>query len=232
MRISVIIPVFNEEKYLTACLTSLTKQALLPDEVIICDNNSTDKSETIVNSFQEKLPVIFLHQPTKGIIPTVEKAWRSATGDIIIRTDADAVYPKNWLKNIVNHFENDPKLAACGGSWRSSDGNLFWKITTILGLILADIYFPIFKGYLLLLGPDLAIRRSTMVFIDGFISTDPHITDDQLISLKLTQNHLKYRKFSDCYNYHSTRRFHGNPKAIFTTFLSAINPKYYQFKNS
>jgi glycosyltransferase involved in cell wall biosynthesis len=229
---SIIIPVFNEEKYLSGCLSSLTNQTLRPDEIIICDNNSTDKSVAIAKSFQNILPIKIIHQPVKGIIPTVEKAWRVSTGEIIVRTDADALYPKDWLNNIINHFKRDTDLVACGGNWRSSDGNLFWKFSTVFALILADIYFPLFKGYKLLLGPNLAIRRSIMSDINGFLTTDPHITDDQLISLKLTQKHLKYKKFSDCWNYHSTRRFHGNPKAILITFLSAINPKYYQFKSS
>lgn len=101
-----------------------------------------------------------------------------------------------------------------------------------LAFPLADIYFPLFKGYKLLLGPNLAIRRSAMQHLNGFLSNDPNITDDQLISLKLAQNHLKYDRFADCWNYHSTRRWHHHPKALLITLLSSINPKYYQSKSS
>ena len=84
MTISVIIPCFNEENYLDNCLTTLAQQSLLPDEVILCNNNSTDNSVGIARKYLKKLPLIIIDQPVKGIIPTVEKAWRSGTGDIII----------------------------------------------------------------------------------------------------------------------------------------------------
>lgn len=98
MKTSVIIPVFNEEKYLPNCLTSLENQSLQPDEIIIGDNNSTDRSVLIAKSYQPNLPIKIIRQPLKGIIPTIEKAWRESFGDIIVRTDADALFPKDWLK--------------------------------------------------------------------------------------------------------------------------------------
>ena len=230
MKTSITIPVFNEEKYLPACLDSLVCQSLSPDEVIVCDNNSTDRSVAIARSYQSKLPIKVLYQSQKGIIPTIEKAWRGSFGDLIIRTDADCIYPKDWIKNIVSHFNSDPDLAACGGPWRSHDGNFFWKLMMIIAFPLGDLYFPLFKGYHLLVGPNLAIRRSVMQRLNGFLSPDHNALDDQLLSQKLSQNRLKYNRFSDCWNYHSTRRWHQNPKALLMTLLAAVNPRFYQYK--
>ena len=229
MTISVIIPCFNEENYLDNCLTTLSQQTLLPDEVIICNNNSTDNSVVIAKNYLKKLPLKIINQPIKGIMPTVEKAWRSSTGDIIIRTDADASFPKDWLKNIINHFNNDSKLSACGYNWRSYDGNILMKTAVIVGMTLSDLTNPLIFGYKQLFGPNTAIRRQALKKINGYISDDPKALDDQLLSKKLFESKLKYAKFPDCYNYHSSRRY-SSLKVIIKTVLSNYNPKFYDEK--
>lgn len=61
-KISVLIPVFNSEKFLQKCLESVLKQDFSDFEVIICDDGSYDKSKEIIKNFQKKFPekIIFL----------------------------------------------------------------------------------------------------------------------------------------------------------------------------
>jgi glycosyltransferase involved in cell wall biosynthesis len=232
MRISVFIPCYNEEKYLDDCLTSLSKQTLLPDEVILCDNNSSDNSVLVANKYKKKLNLIVINETKQGIMPTVEKAWRATTGDILIRTDADAVFPPQWIEKIIGHFNDDPKLAACGGDWVPYQENFFWKIVTKLGFDLGNIVLPITKGYVYLFGPNTAIRRQVMEKINGYVTDDPYIVDDQLLSQKLYQNKLKFARFSDCWNYHSARRYHQGIINLVRYAASCVFPRLYLEKAS
>jgi glycosyltransferase involved in cell wall biosynthesis len=108
--ISVVIPAYNEEKYIEKCLQSLMEQEVMPDEIIVVNNNSTDRTEEIVKRF----PVILLTETKKGIIPARNKGFNAAKGTIIARTDADTIVPPDWIKKIKAHFE-DRKLVALSG---------------------------------------------------------------------------------------------------------------------
>lgn len=229
-KISIIIPCFNEEKYLEDCLNSLSKQTLMPDEVIICDNASTDSTVKISQKYKNILPLKIIHQPIKGIIPSVEKAWRESTGDIIVCTDADARFPVDWLKNLTAHF-HDQSLMACGGNWLSWDGGLFAKILMRIAFPVGGLFFPIVRGFRLLVGPNMAFRRSILIKINGFILEKSTLPEDQLISFKLNQAKVKYKFFYDCPNYHSSRGWNKDISAFCRYVFSSVNPKYYPEKS-
>lgn len=227
LKISVIIPCFNEAGYLDDCLKTLSQQSLMPDEVIICNNASTDSTLKIAKKYQNILPIRIIHQPKKGIIPTVEKAWRHATGDIIVRTDADARFPEDWLKKLISHFYSDPSIQAVGGNWRSWDGNFLAKLIIIIAFPVGDIFFPLFRGFKLLVGPNMAFRRTALEKINGYILEKSDLPEDQLISYKFYQAGLKYHRFYDCGNFHSSRGWNRGISSFLRYVYSSINPKYY-----
>lgn len=228
METSLIIPCLNEEKYLGKCLESVLNQTLLPDEVIVCDNGSKDNTVEVAKKYLKQLPLKILCEPKKGIIPTVEKAWRNSIGNIILKIDADSVLPPFWVKNIVRHFENDPKLAACGGKWFASDGGLLLKLFVKLIYPFGDIYF-LFKGYEIIMGPNFAIRKKVLQKLNGYLVNDLNRLDDEIICHKLKINNYKYERFNDCYNFHSTKRWHNNPKGIVRSMLvNVFGPHMYR----
>jgi len=230
MTTSLVIPIFNEEKYLPLLLESVILQSCQVDEIIICDNNSTDNSVWVAKSYQDRLPIVIIKQPIKGILPTMEKAWRAATKEIVLRTDADAVLPRHWVENIVRHFVSDPDLAAGGGSWVASDGNIFHRTVCSLAAYPGNYLLGKIRGYPFLLGPNSAFRREALVKVGGYQTKDKAI-DDQLITKKLKQHHLKTKWFADCLVYHSTRRYQGNFIAYLTSIASFFNPRMYQEKS-
>lgn len=231
-KVSIIIPCFNESQYLSNCLETLSKQSLMPDEVIICDNASTDGTIKIAKKFHKKLPLKIISQPIKGIIPTVEKAWRQSIGDIVVRTDADARFPKDWLEKLISHFYTDPDLKAAGGNWDSWDGGLFAKYLMKIAFPVGDIFFPLFRGFKLLVGPNMAFRRTSLQKINGFILDNSDLPEDQLISFKFHQAGLKYKRFYDCGNYHSSRSWNRSFSSFLRYIYSSVNPKFYPEKSN
>lgn len=232
MKTSLIIPAYNEEDRIEKCLKSVFSQSFIPDEIIVCDNNSTDKTAAIVKKFAKKYPIKYVFEKQKGIKYALEKAWRSTSGDLILRTDADSVIPKDWVKNIISHFDSDHRLSACGGKPRAIDGPPLFKIATRIAIPLQDLIFYVVKGHTILIGSNFAIRRSALKHLNGYQPLNSCIPDDNLISQKLYENNYKFKRFRDCWNLTSTRRFQKNPLEALYGLLSIFKPHYYHEKDS
>ncbi|HDH07261.1 MAG TPA: glycosyltransferase [Thermoproteales archaeon] len=112
MKVSVIIPVKNGEKFIERLLESLLEQEVKPDEIIVVDDGSQDGTVEIV----EKYPVKLLHtEGNRGANRGRNIGLSKASGDIIALIDADCIAPKDWLKNIKHELETG-KYACIGGS--------------------------------------------------------------------------------------------------------------------
>lgn len=125
MNISIIIPAHNEEQYIGLTLQSLIDQTLLPKQVIIVNDNSTDKTQGIVESYIEDHSWISIinttssnaHLPGSKIINAFNKGLNvlDSSYDIICKFDADLIFPNNYLEVISNHFKRNDKLGLASG---------------------------------------------------------------------------------------------------------------------
>jgi glycosyltransferase involved in cell wall biosynthesis len=107
-RVSLVIPAYNEERHLRACLEAVAAQTVMPLEVIVVDNNSTDKTAAIARSF----PFVHLvSQPRQGRVFARDAGFSQAKGEIIGRIDADIVLPSNWIEHISTFYENSAHQA-------------------------------------------------------------------------------------------------------------------------
>lgn len=99
-KISVVIPAYNEEKYLGSCLESLGKQSLPPAEVIVVDNNSTDRTASIAQNFDVRV----VKEDKQGITYARNRGYNATKHELISRCDADTIVPEDWLEKIVSNF--------------------------------------------------------------------------------------------------------------------------------
>lgn len=111
MKISVVIPAFNEEKLLEKSLESLRAQHRPADEIIVVDNNSTDATAAVAKAYGATV----IHEPQQGIYPVARAGYDAAHGDVIARCDADSILPANWLQIIEDSFTSDAALGAVTG---------------------------------------------------------------------------------------------------------------------
>ena len=102
--ISIVIPVLNEEKRLVACLDSIGYQTELPDEVLVVDNGSTDRSVSVAKSFGF---VTVLNEPRSGVVYARNRGFDAAKSNIIARIDADTHLPVNWVEYVKNFYADD-----------------------------------------------------------------------------------------------------------------------------
>ncbi len=127
--VSIVIPAYNEEKNIVACLQSINNQNYLgPKEVIVANNNSTDQTANLAR--QEGARVVFESQI--GVIYAREAGTRAAQGEIIVQTDGDTTFPPDWLSKIMEAFNKNPEAVAVIGSFKFFDGPWWGKPFTAL----------------------------------------------------------------------------------------------------
>lgn len=112
MEISVVIPAYNEEQFLPRCLHSLRKQTYPKNqfEVIVVDNNSTDKTAYIARQFGTRV----LFEAKRGVTYARQNGANSALGDIIVGIDADCEVGPGFLQQVAKEFKNKKIVGLCG----------------------------------------------------------------------------------------------------------------------
>lgn len=106
-RLSIICPIYNEEKYIARCIESIMAQDYPKDdlEVLFVDGMSTDRTREIIASYLPQSPYLrVLDNPQKIVPPALNIGIREAKGDIIIRLDAHAIFPKNYFSELVKNL--------------------------------------------------------------------------------------------------------------------------------
>lgn len=109
-KVSVVVPVYNEEKHISRCLDSLLSQDFPPQllEIIVIDGLSTDKTREIIKKYQKDYKMIRLIENAKGIQScALNKGIREAKGEIIIRVDAHVQYARNYISTCIEVLENN-----------------------------------------------------------------------------------------------------------------------------
>ena len=105
--LSVIVPIYNEEKYIAKCIDSILEQDYPNEdlEVLFVDGRSTDKTRNIISGYIEKYPFIKLLDNPKKIVPYAMNAGiKSSKGEIIIRLDGHVEYPTNYFSALVKNL--------------------------------------------------------------------------------------------------------------------------------
>lgn len=125
MKHYIIIPSHNEETLISLTLQSLVEQTVLPTKIVVVNDNSTDKTEDVVNLFVSKYPFISLvnktsdaiHLPGSKVIQAFQKGLETLDEnyDFIVKADADLIFPSNYFETIIKHFESDDRIGMAGG---------------------------------------------------------------------------------------------------------------------
>lgn len=165
--VSVVIPAFNEEKYIDKCLKSLVLQETnLRYEVILVDNNSDDETTQIAEGFKNKLNLTIIPEKKQGRGAARARGFKEAQGEIILSTDADAILYPGWLDSLVDGLKGDivAVTTSCKitdlSSWKNWLFNMFQPAATYA--------FRLLFGHYWLAGFSFAILKSAYERSGGF----------------------------------------------------------------
>ncbi|MCA1008052.1 glycosyltransferase [Rhodococcus hoagii] len=186
LTLTVVVPAYNEETYIGACLVSLLAQERDLHEIIVVDNNSTDGTAGIVEEFAERHPMVRLIRESRpGAVHARNAGFDAATGDIVGRVDADTRVASDWARAVLDFFArpDTADIGAITGLSNSYDspyrGFKGWYVDRLVR-----------KGILgggqrirNLHGANMALRRSTWDRVRGAVSTDLDVHEDADLAL-------------------------------------------------
>ena len=117
-KISVAMAVYNGERFLTEQLNSLARQQRLPDELVVSDDASTDRTVEIVRDFAARVPFpvrLLIHDQNVGCTKNYERAIRECSGDVIFLCDCDDVWYPNRIALTEEALDAHPEagVAIC-----------------------------------------------------------------------------------------------------------------------
>lgn len=108
-KVSVIIPCYNQGKYLEDALTSVYNQTFKDFEIIIINDGSTDDSQEIIDKIKHP-KVIKIHQTNKGVASARNEGIKRAAGEYILPLDADDKIASTYIEKAVYHIEKNSNL--------------------------------------------------------------------------------------------------------------------------
>lgn len=205
VRISVIVPVRNEERNLTELLQSLLAQQypLQNLEIILVDDGSDDNTLLLAQTAAEEhahLKVVVL-DPRKtgngGKKRAIEAGIAAATGEWIVCTDADCTHHPQWLQYMAGACASGKKFAAAPVVFRTQSNMLSVFQTldfmTLQGITAASVALRLHS---MCNGANLAYRRDAFYDVEGFTGIDRLPTGDDMLLM-----HKIYRKYPDAITY-------------------------------
>jgi glycosyltransferase involved in cell wall biosynthesis len=217
MKISLIIPAYNEEHYIGECLRAAIKNSGNKfHEIIVIDNASTDATPKIASQFPG---VKIISEPEKGLTKARERGRNVASGDILAYIDADTRMPPHWLEQIEDQFSKNENLVILSGPYTYYDAshvrNFFVKLWYIFAL---PIYW--LTGYMIT-GGNFAIRKNILEKMGGFDTSISFYGEDTNVARRAHQ-FGKVKFYLPFVMPTSARRF-NNQGFLVTAFLYAAN---------
>jgi glycosyltransferase involved in cell wall biosynthesis len=217
MKISVVVPAYNEEKYLGPCLGALTGQIEAADEILVVNNNSTDKTAEITKRFNVGL----VNEKTQGMIPARNRGFNEAKYEIIARVDADVIVPYNWIKKIKENFRKK-NIDALTGPVRYSDSALIIN-SPIPSKVYLESLRIVNKGKRFLVGPNMSLTKSIWEKVKNKVNVnDSQVHEDLDLSLKIISAEGKIGYDPDLIVSSSARRIVGKPKSFFIEYPAKV----------
>lgn len=185
MKVSVVIPAYNEEKKIGKCLSHILNQEEKADEIIVVDNNSTDKTAQIAKKYGARV----IKEKTQGIASARNTGFNNAKYEIIARTDADTYVPKDWIKLIKENFTNNKDLVGLSGTANFYDFPISnklqhsqWQNKAVFAFIKSQIKHDT------LYGPNMSILKSAWEKIKQEVCLDDKLAhEDTDLAIHLGQ---------------------------------------------
>lgn len=196
MKISFVIPAYNEERGVGACLASVFKEidrakaagVVVDTEVVVVNNASTDRTREEALKFAN---VTVVEENLKGLVYARRAGFVATNGELVANIDADTRVPEGWLTKVVDEFATDKNLVALTGPY------IYYDLSPIQRGVVKVWYFP---GWLfdkcmqpllghatMLQGGNFVIRRDAWEKAGGFDTTIQFYGEDADVARRISK---------------------------------------------
>ena len=186
MRLSIVIPAYNEAEYLGECLRSVLAEIQRAGkaaeiEVLVIDNGSTDRTGEVAGEFAG---VRVISEPQKGLTRARQKGLSEARGQALAFVDADTRMPPGWIDRVLRAFEADPLAVCVSGPYIYYDASSFNRVLVKLywRLLAKPAYWM--AGYMAV-GGNFTASKEALLQIGGFDTTIAFYGEDTDIARRL-----------------------------------------------
>jgi glycosyltransferase involved in cell wall biosynthesis len=189
MRLSFVVPAYNEETYLPACLESILAQTReLGDsvEIIVVNNASSDRTREVALGFSG---VRVVDEPRKGLTFARQAGFAASSGELIANVDSDSRLTDGWVKRVLATFAEDARLVSLSGPF------VYYDLTATQRVSVQVFYAAAFMVYVLnryilragsmVQGGNFVLRREALEQIGGFNTAISFYGEDTDIARRL-----------------------------------------------
>ena len=172
IRLSFVIPAYNEERYLGGCLESIlsqTRDLTVPTEIIVVNNASTDNTRQVALSYPG---IRVVDEPRKGLTCARQAGFAASSGSLIANVDSDCRLTPGWITRVLAEFDSEPTLAAFSGPL------VYYDLTPQQRTLVRVFYMTAFLTYVInrhilrvgsmVQGGNFVLNRSALEAIGGF----------------------------------------------------------------
>ena len=190
MKISFVIPAYNEEEYLPRCLASIRREletASLPAEIIVVNNASTDGTARVAAGD----PLVrVVEEPRKGIVWARQRGLLAAEGELIANIDADVELLPGWLAKVSRKFDRQPGLVCLSGPFRYKDLPVLYRGAVFVFYLMGLPFHLIFRSLrmgAMVQGGNFVLRRSAFERAGGYDTSIQFYGEDTEVGRRLVK---------------------------------------------
>lgn len=214
--VSIVIPAYNEERTIRACVVAAIEQTEPADEILVVDNRSTDSTRAMLDALKIEFPdapiVVVEQNAVQGITPTRNAGFNAATSEVIGRIDADSILEPEWVAEVKVLF-SDPTVGAATGPMIYYDMPMRrWGARADDNVRRALLKLT--KDYHFVFGSNMAIRASAWRDVRDIVcnDADKNMHEDVDLGIHLFERGHKIAYGSKMVSGMSARRLDASPK--------------------
>ena len=189
--VSIVVPAYNEEKVIANCIKSIESSAYRNFEIILVDDGSTDSTLQVMRRYENPPQVQVISQPNSGKAAALNHGFQGAKGEILFFVDADGIFTRFTIQEMLNGFTSAKVGAVCGNDYPLNQNNPLTKLyclqthvgTGFVRRALAEINcLPIVSGNCgafrrsVLAWPFIRLGKEGEPYLNGFIGEDLELT--------------------------------------------------------
>lgn len=180
--VSVCMPIYNDEKHIIKAIQSVLNQTYQNFEIIVCDNNSSDKTYDLVKSIKDPRIRLYKNKENTGFLLNSNKAWKLAKGKYIVTLHGDDAYNETYIENVVRIFKDHIKVGIIHFIQTELKQNYFEGLTYYK----SDKYYSKIFGSLLIPPPTQTAFRKEALIKSNYYHTD-YWTAEQRLMMNIAQ---------------------------------------------
>jgi glycosyltransferase involved in cell wall biosynthesis len=191
MRLSFVIPAYNEESYLPACLESILAQTRnVPGgaEIIVVNNASSDRTREVALRYPG---VMLVDEPRKGLTYARQAGFCASSGELIANVDADSRLTPGWVEKVLAAFDEEKNLVAVSGPVVYYDLTPQQRVSVQLFYMLAFLVYVLNRYILragsMVQGGNFVLKSKALESIGGFNLSIPFYGEDTDIARRMNR---------------------------------------------